>query len=156
MIDWNDTPVLDEPLPRNADELVSVESIPYFVVAESGLHMLVAALAGADNVCRVVGTRRGPVQVIEQSPDGDRRWLEPWTSADDGIIDDDLAEYLGDAGVPAPPRGYTWLQRLPAGFTGGADVSRYVNRRLAEADPTWVHPEQVKAFIEPIVADLYQ
>lgn len=155
MIDWSGTRILDRPLPPDGDGLV-VADVPYFVVADSGLHRLVAALAGAGNLCRIAGTRRGPVQVIEQTAAGEHRRHDPWTDEDDDAVDEDLAEYLAEAEIPPPPRGFTWFQRLPARFTSGMEVSRYVNRRLTEADPTWVRPDQVRRFLEPVVAELYQ
>lgn len=157
MIDWQATRLVDAPVPQSDDELIPVGDVQYFPVSETGFAMLTAALSGSENLCRVTGTRRGPVQVIEQTADGERRRLEPWTSEDDDDVDDDIAEYLAEAGVPAPLRGVTWLQRLPAGFTDGKAVGKAVNRHLMAADlPVSPNAAEIRTALEPLVAELYQ
>lgn len=156
MIDWQATRLLDEPVPQADTDVVEVGGERYFPVSEMGFAMLTAALAGSANLCRVSGTRRGPVQMIEQTADGERRWLEPWTPEDDDAVDDDIAAYLEEAGIPAPPRGVTWLQRLPAGFADKAAVTDFVYRRMAAAKPVGVREAQIRAALEPIVAEMYQ
>lgn len=75
------------------------------------------------------------------------------TAEEQRSVDDDIADYLADAGIPVPPRGVRWALRRPAGLEAG-DFWARINAALAERCPRAREPREIHACLVPIVEEL--
>lgn len=141
-------------------ESVRVEfgGVAYDRVPDTGWGMLVAWLAGPDHLVRLIDDEQHAVTVtVVQGPTSTTA-TEPRTQADQATIDDGIDEYLSDAQVPTPPRGYRWFQRVPHGHDSLNEAYARINVHLREADPdnNAVRPEELAPLVANAVADLYR
>ena len=125
-------------------------------VPETGWGMLATWAAGTENVRRmpVDDTGRQIRATIETGGVTETRF-EPFTDRDRRIIDESVEEYLRDAGVPVPPRGFVWLMRLPPGVATEDELSRKINQGIAESAPGAVNPADIAPVIEGVLDVLY-
>jgi hypothetical protein len=118
--------------------------------------MLAAWAAGTENIRRYpVDDTSRQVRVTTETGSSTETRFDPFTTADRQMIDADIESYLADAGVPAPPRGYTWLIRLPATVGTENQFWQEINKGLAAAAPGAVHPRDISPIVERIVDALY-
>lgn len=125
----------------------------YDEVPDTGWTMLIAWLAGAEHLVRLPDRRTHTVRVATVAGTS----VEPRTPADQHGIDRDVEEYLADAQVPGPPRGYRWYQRVPEGSGSLAEVYSRVNASLRDADPRGeaFRPRQLAPLMADVVSGLY-
>ncbi|QFZ20411.1 DUF5956 family protein [Saccharothrix syringae] len=154
-----DTPVTTPPgLPgRPASARLQFEGATYDRVPDTGFTMLLAWLAGLEHLVRLPDRESHTVTVTEIRGTARITHSGPRTSTDQDTIDEGIEDYLADAGVPAPPRGHRWYQRLPHGHDTLDDVYAHVNTALRATDPegTAIHPDQLKPILTDIMAVLY-
>jgi hypothetical protein len=126
-------------------------------VPESGWGMLAAWAAGTDNLRRrpVDDTGR-QVRVTTETGGVSETHVEPFTARDRQIVDESIEDYLRDAGVQVPPRGFVWLMRLPPGIDSEEELSRRINGGICEAAPGAVHPGDIAPVMEHIIDVLYE
>ena len=105
---------------------------------ENGLGAHVAWIAGPEWVSP---DRSRPVPRVRRTAE-EQRW-----------VDDDIADYLADAGLPQPPRGVRWALRRPAGIAAG-DFWAHINRSLAQRCPRAREPREIHACLVPIAEEL--
>lgn len=115
-----------------ASARVEVDGVAYDRVPDTGWTMLVAWTAGAENLVRLPDRERHTVKVTIR---GGPARTEPRTQADQDVIDSGIEEYLADARVPRPPRGYRWYQRVPQGCSTLAEAYARINAYLRDSDP---------------------
>lgn len=141
-------------------ESVRVEfgGIAYDRVPDTGWGMLVAWLAGPDRLVRLVNNEQHAVTVTVVQGTTTTTATEPRTQSDQDTIDDGIDEYLSDAQVPTPPRGYRWYQRVPRGCDSLNDAYAHINVHLRESDPdnNAVRPAALAPLVADAVADLYR
>ncbi|MET9228507.1 DUF5956 family protein [Lentzea sp. NPDC003310] len=132
---------------------LELDGVAYDRVPDSGWTMLVAWLAGPEHLVRLPDDEQHLIRVATAAGAG----TEPRTPADQEVIDDGIDEYLADAHVPGPPRGYRWYQRLPQGYDDLEKAYRRINAHLRESDPggAAVRPGQLAPLVAVAVADLY-
>ena len=97
-----------------------------------------------------------PVPRVRRTDERDGETTTTWhdrTTEEQAGVDDDIADHLADAGIPAPPRGVRWSLRRPAGLGADEFWSR-LNAALAERCPRARHPREVHACLVPILAEL--
>ncbi len=91
------------------------------VLEQNGWKALVAYAAGPER-CRIIPADHDrTVRVTTRRRVGDT-WVEaeyeePYTQDDVDEVYADMADYLAEAGVPAPPRDVRWVLDLPEGLT---------------------------------------
>lgn len=142
---------------RPASARAEVRGAGYDLVPANGFAMLIAWLAGPDRLVRSADSQEHRVAVTVVQGATTSSFTEPRTSADQETVDEGIEEYLADAGVPGPPRGYRWYQRLPEGLDRLDDVYARVNVDLRAADPgiTLTHPSDIAPALATIVRQLY-
>ncbi|WP_262106518.1 DUF5956 family protein [Arthrobacter sp. Marseille-P9274] len=125
-------------------------------VPETGWDMLAAWAAGTENVRKLPVDDTGrEVRVTIETDGVTRTRMEPFTAQDRQAVDEGIEDYLRDAGAPVPPRGFVWLMRLPPGVASEEQLSREINRGIAEAAPGAVHPADIVPVMEDILDRLY-
>ena len=104
---------------------------------ENGWGTLAAWSAGTENCRRQPRDYRSrTVRVTCVAADGTvQERTEPLTADDIEGINDDIESYLTDAGVPLPPRRFTWFIRLPPSFHSGDDFWAAFDREVYERAP---------------------
>lgn len=123
---------------------------------ETGWGMLAAWAAGTENIRRYPVDDTGrQVRVTTETGTSTETRFDPFTTSDRQAVDEDIESYLADAGVPAPPRGYTWLIRLPETVGTENQFWQEINKGLAAAAPGAVHPRDISPVVERIVDALY-
>ena len=156
----DDIPVAEVPTRSGqpASARLEVDGTVYHRVPDSGFTMLTAWLAGPDNLVRLVDREPHATTVTTVRDSAETTHTESRTSAEQERIDQGIEDYLTDAGVPTPPRGYRWYQRLPYDYNALGDVYAHVNAALRDADPhgTSTHPSQIAPIMSTIVSALYQ
>lgn len=138
---------------------VTVDGEVYRQIPDTGFTMLVGWYAGPARLVRLLDLAHHTVTVTTIRYDGlTSERVEPRSLADQDAIDEGIEDYLADAGVPAPPRGYRWYQRLPHGYTTLAALHAEINTRLRGLDPhaTAIRPRDIAPLLDRIVADLEQ
>jgi hypothetical protein len=91
------------------------------VLEQNGWKALVAYAAGPEH-CRLIPLEPNrTVRVTTRRRVGDT-WVEaeyeePYTQDDVDEVYADMADYLAEAGVPAPPRDVRWVLDLPGGLS---------------------------------------
>lgn len=131
-----------EPDPASAIEL-----------PETGWGSLIAWIAGPAWVHPY--RRRELPQVRQTSVDGSGTVISATDrSADDqAVIDDDIAEFLQDAGVPRPPRMTRWSLRRPAGLRD-EDFWAHLHSSMDRQCPSARHPLEIHRCVAPILLEL--
>lgn len=137
---------------------ITVDGEVYHQVPDTGFTMLIAWYNGPAHLVRLLDLAHHTVTVTTIRHDGATEHVEPRGLADQDTIDEDIEDYLADAGVPAPPRGYRWYQRLPHSHATLDDFHAEINTRLRELDPhgTATRPHDIAPLLARIVADLEQ
>lgn len=153
-----DTRVFAAPGAGPPTATVTVDGKVYHQVPDTGFTMLIAWYAGPAHLVRLLDLAHHTVTVTTIQHEVTTERVEPRGLADQDIIDEDIEDYLADAGVPAPPRGYRWYQRLPHGRATLDDVHAEINTRLRELDPhgTATRPHDIAPLPARIVADIEQ
>lgn len=70
-------------------------------------------------------------------------------------LDDDVDDFLAEAGIPLRPRGYRWYLLAPSALRG-RDTSNYVNEWISTHRPDVRMPRETRAAIEGALDDLYR
>lgn len=137
---------------------VEFGGVAYDRVPDTGWGMLVAWLAGPNHLVRLVDDEQHAVTVAVVQGTTTNATTEPRTQADQDTINDGIDEYLSDAQVPTPPRGYRWYQRVPHGYDSLNEAHAHINAHLREADPdnNAVRPAELAPLVADVVADLYR
>ena len=143
--------------PTNWDEVPDgARSGEWAEVPETGWGMLAAWAAGTENVCKLPADDTGrEVRVTIETGGVTETRMEPFTLHDRRTIDESVEDYLRDAGVPAPPRGFVWLMRLPPGISSEEALSHEINRGITAAAPGAVSPADIASIMVRIVDVLY-
>ncbi|MGH3858214.1 DUF5956 family protein, partial [Actinokineospora sp.] len=130
----------------------------YHQVPDTGFTMLIAWYVGPAHLVRLLDLAHHTVTVTTIQDDAATVRVEPRGLADQDTIDEAVEDYLADTGVPAPPRGYRWYQRLPRGHTTLDHLHAEINTRLRGLDPhgTATRPHDIAPLLARIVADLQQ
>lgn len=135
---------------------LKLDGVTYDRVPDTGWTMLVAWLAGRNHLVRLPDNEQHTV--VTPLEDGTTTSTsEPWNQSDQDMIDDGIDEYLADAQVPSPPRGYRWYQRPPVGYDNLDDAYTYINRAIQDSDPEnkASRPDQLAPLAAQAVAALY-
>jgi hypothetical protein len=90
------------------------------VLEQNGWHALVAFAAGPER-CRLIPLEQNRTVRVTTRRRVGSAWVEseheePYTQDDADEVYADMADYLADAGVPAPPRNVRWVLDLPEGL----------------------------------------
>ena len=120
---------------------------------ETGWGALVAWIAGPSWVhpdrLRVLPQVRRTVEV-----DGSAVTTSTDRSSQDlDAMDEDIAAYLADAGVPPPPRGVRWSLRRPRDMRD-ADLWAHLHSSMAQRCPRAREPRDIHDCLTPIVRGL--
>lgn len=106
---WDDYPVID---PGDITHHVRV--------SENGFGMLIAWAAGPHRAVRVPATPSDYPPVTQTTRTGGQpptTTQRERTVSEQQELDDDIDQYLNDAGIPPHPRGYTWHVQVHPGDT---------------------------------------
>lgn len=79
----------------------------------------------------------------------------PFTPADRAIIENSIDEYLAEAGIPARPRGWDWLIRLPNGYASGTILFDRIDAELNACEPAPVRPSEWLPIMRETMRRLY-
>jgi hypothetical protein len=123
-------------------------------VEETGWDALKVWCAGPGNRARSLRDDRGRVvRVICETEAGRTESLEPFTSDDLRVIEEEIDSYLADAHLPPLPHGYRWFLRTPDGWTGDllGHIDGMLNPRLSGAP----NATDVMRQLQPVMDDLY-
>lgn len=143
--------------PTSWDEVPDgAHSSEWAEVPETGWGMLAAWAAGTENICKLPADDTGrEVRVTIETGGVTETRMEPFTVNDRRTIDESVEDYLRDAGVPPPPRGYVWLMRIPPGVPSEEALSREINRGITAAAPGAVNPADIASIMVRIIDVLY-
>jgi hypothetical protein len=124
---------------------------------ENGWGTLAAWSAGSENCRRQPRDYRSrTVRVTCIAADGTtQERTEPLTTHDIEGIHEDIEAYLTEAGVPLPPRGFTWFIRLPPNIDSGQDFWAAFNREVYARAPEGVYPHQLVDAMAGAMKSLY-
>jgi len=86
---------------------------------------------------------------------GEQHHTEPLTTEDIEGIHQDIESYLADAGVPLPPRGFTWFVRLPPSVSSPDDFWETFNGGVYERVPDARYPWQFSIAMAEVMERLY-
>ncbi|TSE15046.1 hypothetical protein B1A87_003065 [Arthrobacter sp. KBS0703] len=139
-----------------SDVQETAPSAAWAELPENGWGALMGWAAGEENLRRrrTSDAGRTVTGYIERA--GEREpFVEPFSSADRDIIDDEIDAFLRDADLPPRPRGYVWMIRIPDGHASPgaflADVDAVINRT---ANGT-VDPKQLRPIFAQVFRDIY-
>ncbi|MCP2323591.1 hypothetical protein HDA40_002098 [Hamadaea flava] len=121
---------------------------------DSGWGAIIAWLSPRDRVARLLDDRVHTTWVRIESNAGPSQFHERRSQAEQDALDHDVDGYLADASVPPRPRGYRWFLRLPPDLDGNAFWAR-VHSAMDEAQPTPVHPGDVKQVLQHVFASIF-
>ncbi|EMY35637.1 hypothetical protein D477_003043 [Arthrobacter crystallopoietes BAB-32] len=126
-------------------------------IPETGWAMLAAWAAGTENVRRrpVDDTGR-QVRITTESDGVSETRYAPFTAEDRRAVDEGIQDYLRDAGVQLPPRGFVWLMRLPPGIGSEEELARRINAGISGSAPGAVHPADIALAMEQVIDVLYE
>ncbi|MGO4383373.1 DUF5956 family protein [Specibacter sp. RAF43] len=142
---WADAIVVEKGLDRWA------------VLDENGWGAMIGWAADADNLARRPVSDEGrTVMVIVERAGVPASSEESFSPADRVFVDDSIDEYLAQAGIPPRPRGWTWLIRVPAGYSSGQDFFDSINEELNTFEPAPVRPSEWLPVMLETVARLYR
>jgi hypothetical protein len=135
---------------------VTVGGEVYQQVPETGFTMLIAWHACPAHLVRLLDLADHLVTVTTVHDGGTSHHRQPRGQTDQDAVDEDIEEYLTDAGIPAPPRGYRWYQRAPRDHATLGDLYSHINSRLLELDPhnRSIRPRDIAAMLDRVTADL--
>ena len=124
---------------------------------ENGWGTLAAWSAGTANCRRQLRDYRSrTVQVTCVAADGTvEERTEPLSGDDIEGINDDMESYLTDAGVPLPPRRFTWFIRLPPSFHSEDDFWAAFNREVYKRAGDNTHPRDLVGAMAGAMESLY-
>jgi hypothetical protein len=71
------------------------------------------------------------------------------------MVDDDIDGYLRDAGLPARPRGYVWMIRVPDGYPSPEAFLADVDAAIDRAAHGTVDPKQLKPIFAEVLRGFY-
>jgi hypothetical protein len=150
---WDDVPPLaTDP---SASPNVGGTDGGYLELPESGWGALVGWSAGIARLARYPD--RADLHTTTTTtvgPGGEEHESRPRSADEQAQVDTDIDDYLGDAGIPARPRGYRWFLRPPPGW--GAD--RFwdaLNSPLNRDHPPATRPRELAARLRDILAEVY-
>ncbi len=154
---WNACRLLPAPERAETPETVEIDGDTLHLVPDTGYTMLIAWQAGTDNLARMPDHGQHTVRITTTDHSGTRTETEPRTQRDQDIIDDAIDEYLADASVPAPPRGYRWYQRLPHPYRTRDSFDQAIHTALTEHDPhgNLTRPRDLAPLTADIITALY-
>jgi hypothetical protein len=129
----------------------------WLVATENGFGAMTAWAAGTDNVRRTPITDLGrTVRVESHGADGRvRSWIEPFTLADREVVDEAIESYLAAAGIPAPPRGWTWLIRRPVTLGDDRQFWAHLNQQIAQYTSAAPLPAEIAPILQRTMTELY-
>lgn len=167
---WGQHPEQWEQVPHAPDNVAVIEvpgrpestrlkldGVTYAQVPDTGWTMLIAWLAGRNHLVRLPDNEQHTVAVTTVDDGTTTRTREPRNQSDQDMIDDGIDEYLADAWVPSPPRGYRWYQRPPVGYDNLDDAYAHINRAIQDSGPEnkASRPDQLAPLAAQAVAALY-
>jgi Family of unknown function (DUF5956) len=142
---WTDVSVVES----NSDRWAELE--------ENGWGALIGWAAGTANLRRRPSSDEGrSVTVTVERGGAAIASVEPFTTDDRIIVDDSIDEYLQEAGVPARPRGWVWLIRVPENYPSGQAFLDRINTELNSSQPAPVRPSGWLAVMQEVVGRLYE
>ncbi|WP_189636312.1 DUF5956 family protein [Arthrobacter sp. NamB2] len=129
----------------------------WWETTENGLGVVTAWAAGTANVRKTpTADLTRSVSVSGPGPGGIvRTWTEPFTEADRETVNEAIEYYLGDAGIPLPPRGWTWLIRRPPAVGNDRHLWAHLNRQIALHASSAPHPAEIAQILRSSMATLY-
>ena len=137
------------------------------LLGDNGWFAMMAWAAGPDNVRKTEQSDSGrTVRVTHISKGVETTFLVPFTPADRCYIEDDVNDYLQEAGIPARPSGFDWYLRVPSGWLErqsqrqtqsqpDASVIQTLGTLMLEAQQDQQSPAQLRPHVERIVSNFY-
>ncbi|MGO4383431.1 DUF5956 family protein [Specibacter sp. RAF43] len=125
------------------------------VLDENGWGAMIGWAAGGDLARRPLADEGRTVMVTVERAGFSASSEEPFSRADRVLVDDSIDEYLAEAGIPARPRGWVWLIRVPDSCPSGKDFFDRINEELNTFKPAPVLPSEWLPVMLETVARLY-
>lgn len=141
---WNDVPEAEA-------------SDSWAELTENGWGALIGWAAGKENLGRRRSSDAGRTVTGFTERRGVKQFFEePFTAADRQMVDDDIDEYLAEAGIPPRPRGYVWMIRVPEAYASPRDFMAAVDLEILKAAGSLVYPAELRPVFEAVLRTFYE